>query len=108
MKCKLKNLFSVVDEDAVEKLVLDPNLSEPHIENLLDSLTLDVPISNPKKTVTDDPTLNTLGYTTGNLPDSSIIWSNPQVFIKPVYIAKFHSGTSFQILNNHLKINSFI
>uniref|UniRef100_A0A0R3S1B5 IgGFc_binding domain-containing protein n=1 Tax=Elaeophora elaphi TaxID=1147741 RepID=A0A0R3S1B5_9BILA len=95
-------LHSAADGNAVEKLVQDSNFihvkensnfSEPRIENSLQFLTFNAPISDLKiKAATDDPILNDLDYTTGNLPDSSITWSNPQIFVKPIHIAKFHPG----------------
>ncbi|CAG9529900.1 unnamed protein product [Cercopithifilaria johnstoni] len=95
-------LHGVEGEDTVEKMVQDSNfihvngnssLSEPHVENSSDFLTLNAPIYNLKiKTVIDDPSSNTLNYTAGNLSDTSIIWSNPHIFVKPIHIAKFHSG----------------
>ncbi|VDK84606.1 unnamed protein product [Litomosoides sigmodontis] len=100
------NIQNVADEEVVEKLVRDSNLSERHNENSLDFPTLGAPISNPKKT--DDPTLNTLDYTTVNLPNASIIWSNPQVFIQPVHITKFHSGHEILSVNAHEQFNSSI
>lgn len=89
-----------------EKLVRDSNflhanensnISESPTENPLDFLTLSAPISNLKRaTVTNDPTFNDLHYNIGNLPDTSIVWSNPKLFVKPIHVAKFQFGINFQ------------
>lgn len=99
----------MADGDAVEKLVQDSNfnhvkessnLSEARVANSLNFLTLNMSNSDLKiATVTDDPILNVSDYTAGNI--RSIIWSNPQVFVKPVHISKFHSGKKFHQSSTH-------
>uniref|UniRef100_A0A1I8EMH9 Cadherin domain-containing protein n=1 Tax=Wuchereria bancrofti TaxID=6293 RepID=A0A1I8EMH9_WUCBA len=96
------SLMIVADEDTAEKLVQDSNfihakenwnLSQSHMKNSLDFLTVNTPISNLKMaTGTDDSTLNIMDYTAGSIPNSPITWSNPQIFIEPVHIEKFHSA----------------
>ncbi|VBB25312.1 unnamed protein product, partial [Acanthocheilonema viteae] len=111
-------LHSVADGDAIEKLVRDSNfihangnsnLFEPHVQNSLNFLTLNASVFNLKMvTVTDAPTLDALDYTIGNPPDASIIWSNPQVFVKPIHIAKFHSGHEILSVKAHDTFNGSI
>ncbi|VDN82127.1 unnamed protein product [Brugia pahangi] len=111
-------LHSVADEDTVEKLVQDSNfihtkenwnLSQPHTENSLDFLTVNTPISNLKMvTETDDSSLNIMDYTAGNISNSPITWSNPQIFIEPIHIANFHSGDQILSVEAHDRFNSSI
>ncbi|VDK78031.1 unnamed protein product [Onchocerca ochengi] len=111
-------LHSVTDRDAVEKLVRDSNLipakehsnlSEPPIENMLDFITFDTPVSNLKTvTVTNHTTLNDLDYPVEKVPDSFIIWSDPQIFIEPIHIAKFNFGQEILSVKAHDTFNSSI
>ncbi|VDO36600.1 unnamed protein product [Onchocerca flexuosa] len=111
-------LHSMADRDAVEKLVRDSNfipvkehsnLSEPRIENTFDFVTFDKPISSlTTVTMTNHTILNDLDYPMEKVPDSFVIWSNPQIFIEPIHIAKFNFGQEILSVKAHDMFNSSI